>query len=73
MSATMDQVSQIMAYEQGELGASKTLELFSELVKSGIVWSLQGHYGRTAADLIDAGWIEKGTGKVLKVFDGEED
>jgi len=52
-----DVVGQIMAYEMGELDAAETLELFSELVKSGTAWNLQGSYGRTAAALIENGLL----------------
>jgi len=47
----------MIAYEQGELDANETCQLFQELVDSGIVWNLQGHYGRTAYALIEAGLI----------------
>ena len=52
-----DTVDRIIAYEQGELGPEETLELFQELVRTGLAWKLQGHYGRTAAALIEAGEI----------------
>ena len=51
----MDQVSKIIAYEQGELSDDDSIELFQELIDSGLVWQLQGHYGRTATALINAG------------------
>ena len=50
--------SHIIAYEQGELSEEAVLELFQALVDSGLVWALQGHYGRTAAGLIQAGLIK---------------
>jgi hypothetical protein len=53
----LDLVDRIMAYESDELDAADTLELFSELVKSGAAWSLQGFYGRAAAAMIDAGYL----------------
>jgi hypothetical protein len=61
---TFDTVSAIMAYEQGELGESETLELFAHLIRTGLAWSLQGSYGRAAWHLISTGMISP-EGKVL--------
>jgi len=55
----MEQIDRIMAYETGELDEAGILQLFSELIKSGTAWTLQGHYGRTAKALIDAGYISE--------------
>jgi hypothetical protein len=52
---TMDQVDKIIAYESGELDNEQTIALFQELIDSGLVWQLQGSYGRSAIDLINAG------------------
>jgi hypothetical protein len=54
-----DLTSLIIAYEEGSLPLKETLRLFARLIKSGLAWQLQGHYGRTAADLIKAGIISK--------------
>lgn len=47
----------ILAYETGELNEKESIGLFQYLVDTGMVHSLQGHYGRTAAMLIEAGVI----------------
>lgn len=55
-----DLTGQIIAYEQGELTIGAMLRLFAHLVQTGLAWSLQGHYGRTAAQLIDNGFLTRG-------------
>ena len=48
----------IIAYEDGGLDEYDTCILFQYLVNTGLAWTLQGHYGRTAKDLLDAGSIQ---------------
>lgn len=50
-------VDDIERYEAGELTEPEAIALFQRLVDSGLVWQLQGHYGRTAIDLADHGLI----------------
>lgn len=55
----MVNIQQIMAYEDGQLDEQEIIELFQELVNSGMAWTLQGHYGRMAMNLISAGLVER--------------
>lgn len=50
-------VGKIISYESGELDDKEIVEFFQELVDTGFILSLQGHYQRTAADLIKAGLV----------------
>jgi hypothetical protein len=52
-----DLVSQIMAYEDGQMSEDETIEFFQQLVNSGLAWQLQGSYGRMAKAMLDAGVI----------------
>lgn len=47
----------VIRYEAGEMDEEETNEFFQRLVDSGLVWQLQGSYGRTAAALIAAGIV----------------
>ncbi len=60
----MDVVSKIIAYESGEMEEQEVIELFAELITTGMAWRLQGSYGRMAKQLIDAGYISR-DGEVL--------
>lgn len=45
----------IMAFEGGEVTEEEVIEGFQNMIDSGVVWQLQGMYGRTAASLIEQG------------------
>jgi hypothetical protein len=47
----------IIAFEQGELDEDGIIELFQQLVDSGLAWQLQGSYGRMAIALLSEGLI----------------
>ena len=51
------EIDELIRYEAGELDEEELIDLFQRLVDSGLVWTLQGHYGRTAKQLIEAGVI----------------
>jgi len=51
----MDFIDKIIAYESGEMDENEVVEMFQGLINNGLAWTLQGHYGRTAMGLIEAG------------------
>jgi hypothetical protein len=52
-------IERLMLFENGEMEEQDVLDLFQELVDSGLVWKLQGSYGRMAQRLIDIGSIKR--------------
>ena len=50
---------QLIAYECGNLTESQTIQLFQHLIDSGVVYFLQGHYGRRAEALIELGLCQR--------------
>ena len=54
----INQMDNMIAWENGELNEEDTIELFQKLVNNGLVWKLQGSYDRFAAALLDLGLIE---------------
>lgn len=65
----MDLTGAIIDYESGNLSNFDTILLFSALVKNGMAWTLQGHYGRVARCLIENEILTK-NGDILH-FPGE--
>lgn len=49
------QIDMIIRYEQGELSDPEIVDLFQDLIDTGIVWELQGHYVHTAIVLLGLG------------------
>ncbi len=47
------------AYENGTMSEDEIIIFFQELVDSGIVWKLQGSYGRMAESLIEQGMVKE--------------
>ena len=50
-------IDQIIKYENGDMDFAEVIKLFQTLVDTGVAWRLQGHYGRTASDLIERGYV----------------
>jgi hypothetical protein len=55
---TFDLVATIIAFESGELAPNKVLQLFSHLIRNNMHNTLQGSYGRAAASLVRAGYLD---------------
>jgi hypothetical protein len=53
-----DLTTRIIEFETGEATEEQVIELFQYLVDTGLAWSLQGSYGRTAEALLEAGVIQ---------------
>lgn len=51
-----DTVQFIMDFEGGELDTDEVIEGFQHLIDTGLVWQLQGSYGRAATALIQQGY-----------------
>lgn len=64
-----DVVSKIMDFESGQLDSEEVLDLFSDLVRTGMAWQLQGSYGRTAHSLIEAGFLTEDGDRTDKEVD----
>jgi len=63
--------SRIMDYEMGEMSGPDVIRLFSDLVRNGQAWTLQGTYGRTAGMLIKNGALDE-NGDILVDLDSME-
>ena len=61
-SKAFDVVSWIMEYEDGSLDEEGIINGFQHLIDNGMAWTLQGHYGRMARDLIAMGYCTKKEG-----------
>ncbi len=57
MHDSLSLTSKIIKYEDGESSEEEIIELFQQLVNTGIAWTLQGSYGRMAVHLIQEGLV----------------
>jgi hypothetical protein len=52
----MDILDKIMDWESGQMETQEeVIEFFQALIDTGMAWTLQGSYGRTAEALIEEG------------------
>jgi hypothetical protein len=49
----------LVALDEGTLTEQQEIELFQNLVDSGLAWQLEGRIGRQAADMIEAGVVTR--------------
>jgi hypothetical protein len=63
-SPAYDITGGLLAWTNGELEREGTIELFQALMDSGLAWQLEGHIGRCAQQLIDAGEVTRPAPKV---------
>jgi len=55
VNPTVPGITQLMEYEDGELDDEQIITLFQRLIDCGLAWKLQGHYGRAAKVMVEAG------------------
>lgn len=59
----MSIVDRIIDYESGMMDDDEVIKFFEELINTGMIHQLQGHYQRMACALLNAGCIHiKGDG-----------
>ena len=56
----------MIEWENGELSDEDTIKLFQSLVDSGLVWQLQGSYGRQAVSMLEEGLIHPPRKKIAE-------
>lgn len=66
-----DLCGMLIAFEGGSMTNEEVLTMFAHLVRTGLAWSLQGVYGRSAERLIIGGYLDR-HGNILKSLDDED-
>ena len=56
MLSTYDCCAIIEGFDGEDHTEEEVIEAFQSLIDSGVVWQLQGFYGRSAAQLIEQGY-----------------
>ena len=53
----MDLMNRVVQYESEDHSLEWVLQLYADLIATGLAWQLQGRYGREAKAMIDEGLI----------------
>jgi hypothetical protein len=61
MSTPSNPLEAILTIEGGDADWPEFCEAYQSLIDSGVVWHLQGSYGRTATALIEEGYCHVAT------------
>jgi hypothetical protein len=51
-------VDNIIKFENGELSEAEEILFFSELIRTGVIFNLQGFYQRHAKSMIESGILD---------------
>lgn len=62
----------IIDFEMGEMSEDEAIQLFADLVRTGLAWQLQGSYGRVCARMIELGYISD-KGEVIRYLSDADD
>lgn len=52
-------INTMILFEDGQLDADQVVELFQQLLDTGVLWHLQGSYGRLGVHLLEQGLITR--------------
>lgn len=64
-----DFMGELLDYETGDMDTKeRAVTLFQYLIDSGMAWSLQGHYGRTADAMIKQGYCTFGPTPYTNIY-----
>lgn len=61
-------IEKVVEWENRTIPFDETINLFQELIDTGMAWNLQGMYGRTAERLINAGFCTVKEGKAKSMY-----
>lgn len=66
-------IEKVIEWENATIPFDETINLFQELIDTGMAWNLQGMYGRTAERLINAGFCTVKEGKAKSMYIEKEE